>query len=153
VLPEGFPLQNVICKLQIWIGNGIFSAQHGPHSPDRGQLWMASRKTAAHIFTRQNFRDLMHTTFREKADIFIDVLKNSTPGKPIDMQQKFFAFTMDSVMSIFFGRTTSTLKGTFDRFANAFDEAHRWLVQILGGSIYYLGLILFILSTFFPVVS
>jgi cytochrome P450 len=111
----------------MWIGDGIFSTPHGPHAIDHGRLWMASRKTAAHIFTRQNFRELMSSTFREKGEMFIKILNQVSPGQPIDMQQKFFAFTMDSIMTIFFGRTTNTLKGTFDRFAGAFDEAQRRL--------------------------
>ena len=45
--------------------------------------------------------------------------------KVIDLQQKFFAFTMDSIMSIFFGRDTNTLTGVKDTYADAFDSTHR----------------------------
>eukprot|EP00298_Acanthocystis_sp_HF-20_P006703 c16480_g1_i2.p1 GENE.c16480_g1_i2~~c16480_g1_i2.p1 ORF type:complete len:190 (-),score=53.44 c16480_g1_i2:55-624(-) len=58
-----------------WIGRGIFLAPHGRESRDKGHLWEISRKTAASIFTRNNFRELMTNTFVENSKIFIEVLK------------------------------------------------------------------------------
>jgi hypothetical protein len=109
----------------MWIGNGIFIAPHGPYSSDMGQLWSNTRKTASLIFTRQNFRDLMHSTFIDKAHVMLRNLNQVPEGKHVDMQKKFFAFTMDSIMKIFFGRDTDTLTEEKDVYAESFDEAHR----------------------------
>jgi cytochrome P450 len=112
--------------IQMSVGKGVFTAPHGPHSSDKGQLWSAHRKTASLIFTRQNFRDLMHSTFVDKAHIMINQLNQIPEGGKIDMQQKAFAFTMDSIMKIFCGRQTNTLSGEEQNpYATAVDEAQR----------------------------
>ena len=67
-------------------------------------------------------KTLMRDTFVRKGHILVNALKT---GEAVDMQHKFFAFTMDSISSIFFGRETNTMVGERDVYADAFDGAHR----------------------------
>ena len=69
----------------------------------------------------------------------VDVLKQNcgdakTPP-PIDMQKLFFAYTMDSISKIFFGRDTNTMCNEKDELAESFDNAHRFLMQFFLGNI------------------
>ena len=50
---------------------------------------------------------------------------------PIDMQKLFFAYTMDSISKIFFGRDTNTMCDVKDELAESFDNAHRFMLQFL----------------------
>ena len=62
----------------------------------------------------------------------VDVLTENCIGAqtaPIDMQKLFFAYTMDSISKIFFGRDTNTMCNVKDKLAEAFDNAHRYLMQ------------------------
>jgi hypothetical protein len=54
---------------------------------------------------------------------------------PIDMQKLFFAYTMDSISKIFFGRDTNTMCNEKDELAESFDNAHRFLMQFFLGNI------------------
>ena len=88
-------------------------------------MWYATRKTASMIFTRQRFKTLMEKTFLERSHRLVKILEaSSDSGEKIDIQQKFFAFTMDSVMNIFFGRASNAIDGNFDRYGSAYDTAH-----------------------------
>ena len=69
----------------------------------------------------------------------VDVLTRNcgdaqTP-QPIDMQKLFFAYTMDSISKIFFGRDTNTMCNEKDELAESFDNAHRFLMQFFLGNI------------------
>ena len=50
---------------------------------------------------------------------------------PIDMQKLFFAYTMDSISKIFFGRDTNTISEVKDELAESFDNAHRFSMQFI----------------------
>jgi hypothetical protein len=52
-------------------------------------------------------------------------------SNPIDMQANFFAFTMDSIMSIFYNAESDTLSGVEKRYAAAYDEAHSSLLKYM----------------------
>ena len=55
-----------------------------------------------------------------------------TPNRgTTDMQKLFFAFTMDSISKIFFGRETNTMCGVQDELADSFDNAHRFMLQFM----------------------
>eukprot|EP00298_Acanthocystis_sp_HF-20_P016366 c21459_g5_i1.p1 GENE.c21459_g5_i1~~c21459_g5_i1.p1 ORF type:complete len:387 (-),score=73.96 c21459_g5_i1:35-1195(-) len=82
----------------------------------------------------------MTRTFQEQSATFLDVLNKVPKGDKIDMQQMFFAFTMDSIMRIFFGRETHTMRGTHDPYAAAFDDAHRNMLKFLMKNIVQIGL-------------
>ena len=106
-------------------------------------MWRKQRITLAPMFTNNNFKRLMRDTFITKADRLVELLgkvadegergegkaaaKNAEggggSGGMVDMQRCFFAFTMDSIQQIFFGRDTDTVRGKHDAYAAAFDEA------------------------------
>lgn len=122
-----------------WLGRGIFSVKHGDH--EDGQMHLFQRKVASGIFTKSNFTELMRETFVRKGRALIEILDQTKAGEAVDMQSKFFAFTMDSIMRIFFGRETSTMQDVHDNFADSFDDAHRALLQYGFGSMPLLVLI------------
>ena len=53
----------------------------------------------------------------------------------VDMQDKFFAYTMDSVMKIFYGREVDTMAGAKDVYAEAYDVAHRSMLLYVVSSL------------------
>lgn len=121
-----------------FLGKGIFTLRHGTeakaaytHSAgttglDEDAAWFHQRKVAASIFSRGNFRTLMADVFVEKAHKLIEVIDQADArGPEVDMQHKFFAFTMDSIMAIFYGKQVDTLSGHADPYATAYDTAHR----------------------------
>ena len=61
--------------------------------------------------------------------------RGDQPDGAVDMQRYCFAFTMDSIQNIFFGRNTETLRDERDSFAAAFDEAHRAMMKFFFGNI------------------
>ena len=119
--------------------DGIFVLRHGQTKELKREhdMWFKQRKLASLIFTKKNFTNLMRETFEAKADILIDLLgKASSQNEKVDMQSKYFCFTMDSIQRIFFGRDVSTLKdGETDTFASSFDEAQRTLLSEIADAI------------------
>lgn len=119
--------------------DGIFVLRHGRSNDLKREheMWFKQRKLASLIFTKKNFTNLMRETFEEKANILVDVLNEAAKsGEEVDMQCKFFSFTMDSIQRIFFARDVSTVReGQMDKFAFAFDEAQRTLIRGIGESI------------------
>ena len=122
--------------LRQFIGsNGIFTLRHGTAAGLRREhdLWFHQRKTASLIFTKNKFKSLMYDTFKEKSAIFVELCEQAAEKQEvIDIQSKFFAFTIDSIQNIFFGRKVDTLiKKEADPFGEAFDGAHRAMIQLI----------------------
>lgn len=118
--------------LKLFLGDGIFNARHGPDARDGGRNWQRQRKIAANIFTRGNFNNNMGEVFVTKGDRMCDLLRGSAQaGERVDLQQMFFAYTMDSIMQIFFGESIDTMGGEDNKYALAFDSAHRSLLEFL----------------------
>lgn len=116
--------------LKIWLGDGIFVERHGPDADDEGRNWQKQRKIASNIFTRGNFNNNMCDVFVAKGKRFCELLKApSKDGQKIDMQAKFFSYTMDSIMEIFFGEKVDTMGGKANEYAMAYDTAHRCLID------------------------
>lgn len=125
---------NHLCK---FLGRGIFVAKHGLGANDGGKLWLQQRKVAANIFSRSNFNSLMLWTFVAKAHRLKSTLES---GQKTDMQLHFFNFTMDSIMTIFFGEESDILGGQSNRYGKAFDTAHRCFFDYSLSSIAYLSI-------------
>ena len=85
-------------------------------------------------------KSFVHTRCTEKARVMVDVLTQNCGGAqtppPIDMQKLFFAYTMDSISNIFFGRDTNTMCDVKDELGESFDSAHRFMMQFIYG---YMG--------------
>lgn len=106
--------------MQEFLGDGIFTLSHGTGSPDNGHAWTRQRKIASQIFSRNNFNNLMQEVFQDKAEELRKSLMNVQ--EPVDLQQHFFRFTMDSIFKIFFGEEADVEVAS--RYGKAFDEAH-----------------------------
>ncbi|GBG29779.1 Cytochrome P450 86A7 [Hondaea fermentalgiana] len=121
---------NVFDMMGEWLGDeGIFVIRHGSSLPEDNAIWIHQRKTAAKLFTRGNFQDLMWESFAAKLKILTRVLEeHAESGQPIDLQKKFFSFTFDSIQKIFYARDVDSVSGDTDPYAFAFDGAHRVLM-------------------------
>ncbi|GBG24768.1 Cytochrome P450 86A8 [Hondaea fermentalgiana] len=127
-----------------FIGASIFTLRHGEMNSEEHDRWYRQRKAAALIFTKSKFSNMMFDVFVRKAQSMIDVLtqvakRNAAAGnptdknkgaEPVEMQEKFFAFTFDSIQQIFFGDDVDTVSGRdSDAAAVAFDGAHRAMTR------------------------
>jgi len=129
-------------NLRIWLGKGIFVARHGIDADDKGLNWTKQRKIASNIFSRGNFNNNMNDVFVGKGRRFCELLKGpAASGQPVDMQAKFFHYTMDSIMQIFFGEQVDTLGGEANQYASAYDTAHRSLIEYTFKSVGLLNLV------------
>jgi len=122
--------------LRLWLGQGIFVASHGVGSPDQGRNWLRQRKIASNVFNRGNFNENMNDVFVAKGRRICELLREpAAEGLRVDMQAKFFQYTMDSIMQIFFGETVDTMGGKANEYAIAYDTAHRCLIEYFFTSI------------------
>jgi len=109
--------------LHYWLGNGIFTSQHGVGAEDGGTRWAYQRKLTSNIFTREKMRTTMTQVFVQKGYRFREVLTQKSGV--VDLQKLFFCYTMDSIMKLFFLEDCDTLGGQEWAYGSAFDEAHR----------------------------
>mmetsp|Transcript_10420 Transcript_10420/g.19170 ORF Transcript_10420/g.19170 Transcript_10420/m.19170 type:complete len:534 (+) Transcript_10420:261-1862(+) len=123
------------------LGNGIFVVDHGPHASDKGQQWLFQRKISSKIFTRGAFKGRMYDTFCANADILVNRVAATNGVKPIDLEEAFFEFTMDSIGSFGFGVELKTLQSTQrPPFMEAFDKSQKLLMsRILRPGFQYVG--------------
>jgi len=116
--------------LQVWLGDGILTFQHGLGAKDHGEAWHRQRKIAANIFTRSNFQSKFQETFVAKGhrlcNLLLEVAKG---GQRVDLQRLFFGYTMDSAMDLLCGEKTDTMGGEACAYGDNFDQAHRMLVE------------------------
>jgi len=120
--------------------DGIFCITHtNPHDSKR---WMFQRKLASRLFSVTIYRQIIEETFSPKVDLLCKVLEqhaqkndmitsnSKAEASVIDMQEKFFCFTMDSIQEIFFNRKdVDTVSGKLDKFSTSYDDAHRFFMR------------------------
>merc|ERR1711972_1205802 len=83
-------------------------------------------------FSKSNFQNNMGEVFLEKSRRMVEVLQEpAAAGTAVDLQAMFFGFTMDSIMRIFFGEDASTLEGAACKYGDAYDTAHRCMMEYL----------------------
>lgn len=105
--------------------DGIFSINHGPHAPDGGANWTFQRKTAAKVFTKNQFtKDFFevfssHSVFLGKQ---IDKQLNEQGEGIVDMQTLMFQYTFLSIGHVGFGLNFQELDTSAD-FVKNFDRA------------------------------
>ncbi|KAG0006211.1 hypothetical protein BGZ80_002534 [Entomortierella chlamydospora] len=98
-------------------GNGIFTAD--------GDHWKWQRKLASNIFSVKAFRQYTSDVFCREGDLAIEYLnKIADTGKPVDIQQLFYCYTLDSFGEIAFGVSFGSMKDPEQEvdFAAAFDR-------------------------------
>ena len=112
------------------LGKGIFGVDHGPHALDGGHGWHLQRKTAANIFTRNQFRTFMREVFVRKGRARCARLDAVARDRgEVDLQRCFFKFTMDSITEIAFAEKEHV--GGGPSFGELFDDAHRLLTYLV----------------------
>lgn len=74
------------------------------------------------------FRDV-----RTGVEKLVDLLKDSAPGRAIDLQPLFFCLTLDVTTAVFFGKSVDSLAkqgtGVEGEFSRAFNEAQHQLAR------------------------
>ncbi|KAJ3360150.1 Protein kinase alk2 [Allomyces javanicus] len=108
----------VFDKIQrVMLGHGIFNAD--------GEQWRVQRKTAANMFTINNFRDFMMHVFLDRSQILTSRLRDAArSGTIVDLHDLLYRFTLDSFMEIGYGARIDALKSDEPiPFAAAFDRA------------------------------
>lgn len=103
---------------------------HGPHSEDQGHTWTLQRKTAAKVFTNNNFQSLMLETFSDHSQKIVKVIeaKLKASDAPIEMQTLMYRYTLDSIGRIGFGVDIDSLSKDVP-FAQSFDRAQALSTQ------------------------
>ncbi|KAF9189411.1 hypothetical protein BGZ51_009644 [Haplosporangium sp. Z 767] len=99
------------------LGGGIFGAD--------GDHWKWQRKMASHIFNVKAFRNYTSSVFVKEANIVVDYLgRMADEGRPVDMQNIFLLYTLDSFGQVSFGQTFGCLNKPEEevKFAAAFDR-------------------------------
>lgn len=108
--------------LGVLLGHGIFNTD--------GQEWEDQRKLASHMFSRREFEATIMETFARHAAVLERVLaRAAATGQPLDLQNVFFRFTLDSIGSIAFGEDIASLENADVPFAKAFDAAQAAVEQ------------------------
>ncbi|KAG0094724.1 hypothetical protein BGZ93_006861 [Podila epicladia] len=111
-------------KLKPLVGQGIFGAD--------GEHWRWQRKLAAHIFTAKAFREWTGNAFCNKGQLVVDYLSiMADSGQPVDLQEIYYKFTLDSFGEIAFGESFGCLDKPGDEvpFALAFDRLNHNLSE------------------------
>lgn len=96
-------------------GDGIFNAD--------GDKWRVQRQTASSLFHFNNLQAFV-PIFHERAKYLRAILhKAATAGKPVELQQQFMRYTMDSIGELGFGINIDSLAENEDalRFSASFD--------------------------------
>eukprot|EP00047_Mylnosiga_fluctuans_P023009 m.130478 g.130478 ORF g.130478 m.130478 type:complete len:489 (-) comp9451_c1_seq1:186-1652(-) len=104
------------------LGDGIFDVD--------GDKWQFQRKTASHIFTRNELRGFMTDVFRDHVALAVDRLdKFAAAQQPINLQDLFYRFTLESIGKIAFGINLGCFEDAHNEFASSFDTAQQILMD------------------------
>jgi cytochrome P450 len=83
-------------KLRDVLGHGIFAVD--------GELWKPIRKKASNIFSIRAFREFVETVFVNEMRLFsVELIACAKSNTPVDLQDLFFRFTLDSFGQVGFG--------------------------------------------------
>jgi cytochrome P450 len=97
------------------LGHGIFAVD--------SDEWYWQRKVAAKIFTTKSFKRTFETVFQDNIQLFLASLTDAAnSGKPIDMQDLFYRFFLDSFAKVSFGADIGSMKEPVP-FSKAFDQS------------------------------
>jgi len=122
--------QSSIWGVKFFFGQGVFRADHGPHAHDGGKSWYHQRKLTSKMFNTFDFKNFIYETFCEKGDLLVDHLRANNPQVPVDMQDYFFRYTMDSFGKIALKSDFDSIRGRNTQFGEAFDAAHAAFLEL-----------------------
>jgi cytochrome P450 len=96
------------------LGQGIFN--------NDGEAWKEQRQTASSLFHFNNLQAFVEV-FKERANVMSEVIAKKLESGPIDMQDIFMRYTMDSIGELGFGVNISSLTGNEKamKFSHGFD--------------------------------
>ncbi|MCJ1392480.1 hypothetical protein MMC18_005347 [Xylographa bjoerkii] len=105
------------------LGHGIFTQDGAP--------WKFSRELLRPQFMETRFKSF--AGIQEQIEKFILMVKSTSDDGALDLQPLFFRLTLDTTMTVLFGRKLDTLEAQSSRdeaaFAKAFDYAQHQLAQ------------------------
>ncbi|TPX34814.1 hypothetical protein SmJEL517_g02535 [Synchytrium microbalum] len=116
-----------------FLGHGIFASD--------AEEWRIQRKTAANIFTVQNFRNNFMAMFSDESVLLVEHIQNAAQQKAIvDLQDLLLRSTLDSFALLSMGKTVGAMKmrgevhdGIYRmpnvEFMNAFDSLNEFTVR------------------------
>ena len=102
---------------QDFLGDGIFNAD--------GNTWRTARKLASHEFSGRTLRTYMTAIFKERASVVLAAVRKACDaGEPIEVQDLFARYTLDSIGHIGFGVEIGSLENgeVAATFARGFDD-------------------------------
>jgi len=111
---------DLIAYMQEVFGKSIFASN--------GQSWYHQRKTSSQIFTGNNIMNEMVKIMLNNSEKLVQAMKDLSAGgtKPVDIQNLFLAFTMDSFCEIGFGMSIGSLAAEpppkWKKFVEYWDE-------------------------------
>ncbi|RIB18841.1 cytochrome P450 [Gigaspora rosea] len=106
------------------LGNGIFTVN--------GHKWKFQRKIISQLFQGKNFRNLIYESIIKESKAVLNVLKkHADNGKPIDLQDLFHRFTMDTFGDMSFGVDFGCLSNPENKsqFVTSFDYAQSTITK------------------------
>lgn len=98
-------------------GKGIFAVN--------GDQWLEQRNTASHLFHLSKMKQYIEI-FHDNAFRLFDKLDSLKDNGPIDMQDMFMRYTLDSFAEIGFGVKVDSINEDVNHFAKAFDFVQTW---------------------------
>jgi fatty acid omega-hydroxylase len=109
--------KTMVSLFRPFLGYGIFAVN--------GDLWQFQRKKAIHMFKPRRLAQ-MEPIFEAHLEILRRQLDQAvTDGSPVNLQDLYMRFTMDSIGEIAFGMDLNTLEKPEQEFCRAFD----WLQE------------------------
>lgn len=99
-----------------FLGNGIFNSD--------GAIWRLHRKVAVRMFSRNLLCEGTAIAKVQAANMVGRIEKHAAAGEPFDLQQCFYAFTMDVFTEIAFGVELNSQQRVHP-FAEAFDTVQK----------------------------
>jgi len=107
-------------KARLLFGDGIFAADD--------EVWEIQRLHAMPMFKRDQI-SLMSPIFVKKGKMVLDLLKNENLSKPIDVQNLYMRYTLDSFGEIAFGIPFEGLSIDLE-FPRWFDTVQRMIIDM-----------------------
>ncbi|KAF0406854.1 cytochrome P450 [Gigaspora margarita] len=118
---ESFEKGDILHELMYDLfGDGIFGV-------DR-DLWKFQRRTISRLFQERNYKDFIYASIVRKSETVLNILRRCADnGNPIDLQDLFYRFTLDTLGDIFFSTDFCCLTSPEKpvQFAIDFDHAQR----------------------------
>ncbi len=90
-------------RVEVFLGDGIFNSD--------GQAWQKQRKIASHMFTSRRLKEDMSAVCSKNAkSVIARIKRHAADQRPLDIQDLFFRYTLESFAEIAFGETVGQSK-------------------------------------------